>query len=45
VLIEGDGKGHGDQFAPIAIAGAERGESGIMRALARDGDHLVGEWE
>ena len=44
VLIEGDGKGHSDQFAPIVIRGAERGETGSMRVLARDGDQLVGAW-
>ena len=44
VLIEGDGKGHSDQFAPIVMRGAERGETGSMRVLARDGDHLAGTW-
>jgi threonylcarbamoyladenosine tRNA methylthiotransferase MtaB len=44
VLVEGDGKGHSDQFAPILIPGATKGATGAMRVLARDGDLLVGEW-
>jgi threonylcarbamoyladenosine tRNA methylthiotransferase MtaB len=42
VLIEGDGKGHADNFAPVAVAGAERGEIVDVRITGRDGDHLVG---
>ena len=44
VLIEGDGTGHSDSFAPVAIAGASRGESGTMRVTGRDGDTLLGSW-
>ena len=44
VLVEGDGKGHSDQFAPILIPGAAKGETGRMRVLSRDGDHLAGAW-
>jgi len=44
VLIEGDGKGHGDSFAPVAVAGAARGEVGEARITGRDADHLVGVW-
>ncbi len=44
VLVEGDGKGHSDQFAPILVPGAAKGEAGQMRVLDRDGDVLVGEW-
>ena len=44
VLIESDGKGHSDNFAPVAIAGARRGDSGTMRVTGRDGDMLVGTW-
>ncbi len=44
VLIEGDGTGHSDNFAPIAIAGARRGESGMMSVTGTNGDTLLGSW-
>ena len=44
VLIENNGKGHSDNFAPIAIAGASRGEIGKARVTGRTGDHLTAEW-
>ena len=44
VLIEGDATGHTDNFAPIAITGARRGETGTVRIAGRDGDHLTAEW-
>jgi threonylcarbamoyladenosine tRNA methylthiotransferase MtaB len=40
VLIENNGKGHSDNFAPVAIEGAVRGQSGIAKIHARDGDLL-----
>jgi threonylcarbamoyladenosine tRNA methylthiotransferase MtaB len=45
VLAEGDGKGHSDCYAPVAISGSRRGECGRARIVARDGDRLVGVWE
>ena len=42
VLIENDGKGHTDNFAPVAIDGADRGEVGTARITGRDGDHADG---
>jgi threonylcarbamoyladenosine tRNA methylthiotransferase MtaB len=42
VLMESGGKGHTDGFAPLAIAGAERGKLGSARVTRRDGDSLVG---
>jgi threonylcarbamoyladenosine tRNA methylthiotransferase MtaB len=42
VLIEGGVKGHADNFAPVAVDGAERGEIERVRITGRDGDHLVG---
>ena len=42
VLVEGDGTGHTDNFAPVAIAGATRGETGTARVTGRDGDQLDG---
>jgi threonylcarbamoyladenosine tRNA methylthiotransferase MtaB len=44
VLIEADGKGHTDNFAPVAIEGASRGESGTARITGRDDDHLTAVW-
>ncbi|MEO7602421.1 MAG: radical SAM protein [Sphingomicrobium sp.] len=44
VLIESDGKGHSDNFAPVAIPGARRGDTGLMRGTGRDGDTLLGTW-
>ncbi len=41
VLIEGEGSGHTDNFAPVRIAGAERGETLMVRITGRDGDHLA----
>ena len=40
VLIEGDEKGHADNFAPVALEGAERGEVRSVRLERRDGDCL-----
>jgi threonylcarbamoyladenosine tRNA methylthiotransferase MtaB len=42
VLVEGDGKGHADNFAPVLLEGAERGDSVIVQIIAREDDHLVG---
>jgi len=42
VLIEADGKGHSDSFAPVFVAGANRGEVRRARITGRDGDRLVG---
>jgi threonylcarbamoyladenosine tRNA methylthiotransferase MtaB len=44
VLVEGDGTGHTDNFAPISIAGARRGQSGSVRLVALDGHMLRGDW-
>ena len=44
VLIEGDGSGHSDNFAPIALPGASRGEAGRVRITGRSGDRLTGVW-
>jgi threonylcarbamoyladenosine tRNA methylthiotransferase MtaB len=41
VLIEGDGTGHTDNFAPVAMPGAERGETGTIQVTSRDGDRLT----
>jgi threonylcarbamoyladenosine tRNA methylthiotransferase MtaB len=42
VLVEGDSAGHTDAFAPVAIAGMERGRTVRARITSRDGDRLVG---
>ena len=43
-LIENNGKGHSDSFAPIVIAGATRGQTGKARITGRDGDQLTAVW-
>jgi threonylcarbamoyladenosine tRNA methylthiotransferase MtaB len=44
MLVEGEAKGHTDNFAPVAMAGASRGETGLARITGRDGDHLTAVW-
>jgi threonylcarbamoyladenosine tRNA methylthiotransferase MtaB len=44
VLIEGDGKGHTDNFAPVAVERGRRGQAGKVRIAGRDGDHLAAIW-
>jgi threonylcarbamoyladenosine tRNA methylthiotransferase MtaB len=44
VLIEGDGVGHTDNFAPVTVRGAERGQRGNVRIAGQDGERLVGAW-
>ena len=44
VLVEGDGIGHTDNFAPVAIAGGKRGETGYARITSCDGDKLTAVW-
>ena len=42
VLVEGDGKGHAGNFAPVAVEGATRGQVIDIRVTGRAADHLVG---
>jgi threonylcarbamoyladenosine tRNA methylthiotransferase MtaB len=44
VLIENGGKGHTDNFAPVAVEGALRGEAGHARIGGRIDDHLTAVW-
>jgi threonylcarbamoyladenosine tRNA methylthiotransferase MtaB len=44
VLVEGEDQGHTDNFAPVAIEGASRGETGRARIVGRDGDRLRSVW-
>ena len=44
VLVEGDGVGHSDNFAPVAVQGARRGESGIAQITASNGMQLRAEF-
>jgi threonylcarbamoyladenosine tRNA methylthiotransferase MtaB len=44
VLIENKGKGHTDNFAPVAIANATRGEAGNVRITGNDGKQLMAVW-
>ena len=45
VLVEAQGKGHSDGFAPVAVAGAKRSDIGQARIVGRHGDTLVGLFE
>ena len=42
VLMESGGKAHTDAFAPVTVAGAQRGSVAMVRIPRREGDHLVG---
>jgi threonylcarbamoyladenosine tRNA methylthiotransferase MtaB len=44
ILVENGGKGHADNFAPVALASAARGEMRMARITGRDGDHLTAAW-
>ena len=44
VLMENGGKGHADNFAPVAIEGSARGECGTALISERDGDLLKAAW-
>ena len=44
VLVESNGNGHADNFAPVHIEGAQRGESGAARMTGRLGDQLSAVW-
>jgi len=44
ILVEGDGFGHTDNFAPVGFAGAQRGTIGLARIVAHEGDRLTAEF-
>jgi threonylcarbamoyladenosine tRNA methylthiotransferase MtaB len=44
VLMENGGKGHADNFAPVAVEGSARGDLGIARVSGRAGDLLNAVW-
>ena len=44
LLIENNGKGHTDHFAPVTIDGAIRGEAGTARVTGREGATLKAAW-
>jgi threonylcarbamoyladenosine tRNA methylthiotransferase MtaB len=44
VLVENSGKGHADNFAPVTIAGASRGATGLARIVGRIDEHLTAIW-
>ena len=41
MLVEGNGVGHTDNFAPVALAGAARGQAGQARITGFDGNRLT----
>jgi len=45
VLVEADGKGHSDAFAPVFVDGAKRGDIGVARITSSGGDALAGIFE
>jgi threonylcarbamoyladenosine tRNA methylthiotransferase MtaB len=45
VLVENSEKGHSDGFAPIRIAGSNRGDLGQAFITGREADQLVGTFE
>jgi len=45
VLIENSEQGHTDNFAPVFVAGSDRGQTGSARITGRTADHLVGTFE
>jgi threonylcarbamoyladenosine tRNA methylthiotransferase MtaB len=45
VLIESEGKGHSDGFAPVFVPGARRGDLAVARITAHDGGGLAGIFE
>jgi len=44
ILVEGDGIGHTDNFAPITMTGAQRGQAGKARITACDDNSLTAVW-
>jgi len=44
ILVEGEDAGHTDNFAPVAVNGAARGESGLARITGRTSDQLTAVW-
>jgi len=44
LLIENNGKGHTDHFAPVVIDGAIRGEAGTAQVTGREGASLKAAW-
>lgn len=44
ILVEGEDQGHTDHFAPVALRGAERGQSGLARITAHKDEQLTAVW-
>src|SRR5438270_1468700 len=44
LLVEGEGRGHTDTFAPVAIPSAARGETGKVQITGCVGDYLTALW-
>ena len=45
VLIENSEKGHSDGFAPVRIAGSQRGDLGTAKIIGRNSEMLIGMFE
>jgi threonylcarbamoyladenosine tRNA methylthiotransferase MtaB len=44
ILVEGEGTGHTDNFAPVALRGAQCGATGLVRITGRDDGRLTATW-
>lgn len=44
ILIESEGKGHADNFAPVFIEGSSRGETGLAQIEGRSVSQLTATW-
>ena len=44
ILVEGEDQGHTNHFAPVAVRGAERGQSGLARITAHEDQQLTAVW-
>ena len=44
ILVEGPGIGHTNNFAPVEIEGAQRGQTGLARVNGTDGNRLTAVW-
>jgi threonylcarbamoyladenosine tRNA methylthiotransferase MtaB len=44
ILVEGEAKGHTDNFAPVSIEDAKRGQTGLARITSANPDHVSAVW-
>jgi threonylcarbamoyladenosine tRNA methylthiotransferase MtaB len=44
ILVEGEAKGHTDNFAPVSIEGPKRGQTGLAHIVGANADHVTAVW-